>query len=121
MRYTQTGKAVTRMGLAVQRPFANAQGERETDFIDVVVWDKKAENVAQYMRKGRLVAVDGRLQTRNYETPDGQKRKVYEIVADSVDFLDRAKDAPADGEEYENTPASTQAETKTGVGEPVPF
>jgi single-strand DNA-binding protein len=82
--------------LAVDRPFANQQGERETDFIDVVAWRKLAEQVSQHLSKGRLVAVEGRLQIRSYETQDGQKRKVAEVVADGVRFLDRkATGAPA--------------------------
>ena len=77
--------------LAVDRPFQNQQGNRETDFIDVVAWRKTAEQVSQYLTKSRMVAVEGRLQIRSYETQDGQKRKVAEVVADGVRFLDRAK------------------------------
>ena len=97
MRYTPNGVATVKIGLAVNRSFTNAQGERETDFIDVVAWRKQAETVAQYLKKGRLIAVDGRLQTRTYEAQDGQKRKVYEVVADQVRFLDSAKDGQHDG------------------------
>lgn len=89
LRYTPNGVPVAQFPLAVGRPFANAQGQRETDFFDIVVWRKQAELVANHLGKGRLVAIQGMLQTRSYDTPEGQRRKVYEIVADRVTFLDR--------------------------------
>lgn len=89
LRYTPSGVPVAGFALAVDRPFTNAQGQRETDFFDIVVWRKQAELAAAHLLKGRLVAVQGRLQSRSYETQDGQRRKVYEIVADRVAFLDR--------------------------------
>ncbi len=92
VRYTQSGKAVTTFDLAVDRSVANAQGQRETDFIPIVTWGKLAETCGNYLNKGRLVAVDGRLQIRSYETQDGQKRRVAEVVADGVRFLDRGKE-----------------------------
>ncbi|MDR7542797.1 MAG: single-stranded DNA-binding protein [Armatimonadota bacterium] len=96
LRYVPSGHPVASFTLAVDRPFANQQGERETDFIDIVAWRKLAEQVSQHLSKGRLVAVEGRLQIRSYETQDGQKRKVAEVVADGVRFLDRkATGAPA--------------------------
>ena len=88
LRYTQSGVAVGRFTLAVDRPFTNQQGERETDFIDVVVWRNQAENCANYLKKGFLAAVEGRLQIRSYETQDGQRRRVAEVVADRVEFLE---------------------------------
>lgn len=89
LRYVPSGQPVASFSLAVDRPFANQQGERETDFIDIVAWRRLAEQVSQHLSKGRLVAVEGRLQIRSYETQDGQKRKVAEVVADGVRFLDR--------------------------------
>lgn len=97
LRYTPGGKAVATLRLAVDRGTNNAQGEKETDFIDVVVWEKQAENVANYLQKGRLVAVTGRLQIRQYETQEGQKREKAEVVAGNVRFLDRG-DQPAGGQ-----------------------
>jgi single-strand DNA-binding protein len=97
LRYTPSGAAVASFTLAVDRPFTNQQGERETDFIDIVCWRQLAEQVANHLSKGRLVAVEGRLQIRSYETQDGQRRKVAEIVANTVRFLDsprRAGSAP---------------------------
>jgi len=87
LRYTQSGTAVANFRIAVDRPFSNQQGERETDFIDVVAWRKLAETIANNLNKGRLVGVDGRLQVREYEH-DGQRRRTAEVVADSVEFLD---------------------------------
>lgn len=92
VRYTQSGKAVTTFDIAVDRSVANAQGQRETDFIPIVTWGKLAETCGNYLNKGRLVAVDGRMQIRSYETQDGQKRRVAEVVADGVRFLDRGKE-----------------------------
>jgi single-strand DNA-binding protein len=98
LRYVPSGQPVAQFTLAVDRPFTNQQGERDTDFIDIVAWRKLAEQVSQHLSKGRLVAVEGRLQIRSYETQDGQKRRVAEVVADGVRFLDRkATGTPAGG------------------------
>ena len=91
LRYTPSGTAVCSFSLAVDRPFTNQQGQREADFIDIVVWRQEAERVAQHLRKGRLTAVQGRLQIRSYETQEGQRRKAAEVVADRVRFLDRPR------------------------------
>ncbi len=95
LRYTPSGTAVTNFDLAVDRPTPNAQGEREADFIRIIAWQKQAELCANYLKKGRLVAVEGRLQIRSYETQDGQKRRVAEVVASHVQFLDRGRDDSA--------------------------
>lgn len=91
LRYTRNGLPVGRFTLAVDRPFTTQDGERETDFIDIVVWRKQAENCAQFLGKGRLVAVEGRLQIRSYDDQNGIRRKAAEVVADQVKFLDRAE------------------------------
>ena len=91
-KYTTAGKAVTTFTLAVDRQFTNQQGEREADYIPIITWQKLAETCANHLSKGRLVAVEGRLQIRTYDAQDGQKRKVAEVVANSVQFLDRAKE-----------------------------
>ncbi|WP_182200337.1 single-stranded DNA-binding protein [Paraliobacillus salinarum] len=88
LRYTANGVAVANFTLAVNRPFSNQQGEREADFINCVVWRRPAENLANFMNKGSLVGVDGRVQTRNFEGQDGKRVYVTEIVADSVQFLE---------------------------------
>lgn len=88
MRYTPAGDAVTNFTLAVNRNFTNAQGEREADFIRVTVWRKQAENTANFVRKGHLTGVEGRIQTGSYEGEDGKRVYTTEIVADSVQFLE---------------------------------
>lgn len=97
LRYTQTGVPVTNFRIAVDRPFMNQQGERETDFFTVVTWRKLAEVCAHNLGKGRLVAVEGRLQTRSYQAQDGGTRWITEVVADNVRFLDWPKDGPSEG------------------------
>lgn len=86
LRYTPNGTAVAKFTLAINRKF----NKEETDFIDIVTWRGLAENCANYLGKGRLAAVEGRLQIRTYETQEGQKRKVAEVIADDVRFLDKA-------------------------------
>ncbi|WP_077616648.1 single-stranded DNA-binding protein [Caenibacillus caldisaponilyticus] len=88
LRYTPSGVAVANFTIAVNRPFTNQEGEREADFIQVVVWRRQAENTANFVRKGSLVGVDGRLQTRSYENNEGRRVYVTEVVADSVQFLE---------------------------------
>jgi len=90
LRYTNSGTAVATFTLAVDRIRPNQAGERETDFIKIVVWQKQAELCAQYLHKGRLAAVDGRLQVRSFDNRDGQRVWMTEVVAESVRFLDRA-------------------------------
>jgi single-strand DNA-binding protein len=89
LRYTPNGVAVATFTLAVDRFRTNAQGERETDFIPIVVWQKQAENCANYIGKGSLCAVDGRIQVRTYDGKDGVRRWMTEVVADNVRFLDK--------------------------------
>lgn len=88
LRYTPSGVAVATFTLAVNRSFTNQQGDREADFINCVVWRKPAENVANFLKKGSLAGVDGRIQTRNYEGQDGKRVYVTEVVAESVQFLE---------------------------------
>lgn len=88
LRYTNNGTAVTTFTLAVERPFTNSSGEKETDFLNIVVWRQLAETCANYLKKGRLCAVDGRIQTRSYDNQEGRKVYVTEILAESVRFLE---------------------------------
>lgn len=88
MRVSQSNIAVTNLNLAVNRPFASKDGEQSADFISCVTFRKQAENVNQYLKKGNLCGIDGRIQTRNYENKDGQRVYVTEVVADSVQFLE---------------------------------
>lgn len=88
LRYTSTGTAVGTFSLAVNRQFTNQAGEREADFINCVIWRKSAENFANFTRKGALVGITGRIQTRNYEGNDGKRVYVTEIVADNFTLLE---------------------------------
>lgn len=92
LKYTQSGVAVATFTLAVNRQFRTQAGQREADFINCVIWRKSAENLVNYTHKGRLVGVDGRLQTRNYENQQGQRVYVTEVVVDSFSLLDSRQD-----------------------------
>lgn len=95
LRYTTSGAAVGTFSLAVNRQFTNANGERETDFINAVIWRKSAENFAQFTSKGSLVAIEGRLQTRNYENQQGQRVYVTEVVVDNFSLLESRAESEA--------------------------
>lgn len=88
LRYTGSNLPYARFSVAVNRTFSNAQGQRETDFINVIVWRKQAENVCNFLDKGSLVSVEGRIQTGSYDDKDGNKRYTMDVVADSVQFLE---------------------------------
>ena len=88
LRYTSNGTAVGTFTLAVDRQFKNAQGEKETDFVNVVIWKKSAEALANYTRKGSLIGITGRIQTRNYENQQGQRVYVTEVVVNQFHLLD---------------------------------
>lgn len=87
LRYTGSNIPVATFSLAVNRTYTNQAGEREADFINIVVWRKQAENVKNYLAQGSQVAIDGRIQTRTYDGEDGKKRYVTEVIADNVEFL----------------------------------
>ncbi len=89
LRYTPGGLPVATLRIAVNRNFTNQQGEIDTDYFNVVVWRNQAEKCAEYLSKGRQIAVTGRLQSRSWEGNDGQKRSTIEVVADRVVFLGR--------------------------------
>jgi single-strand DNA-binding protein len=88
MRYSGNGTAIANFNLAVNRPFKNANGEQEADFINIVQFGKGAELTAQYVKKGNQIGLTGRIQTRNYENKEGQRVYVTEVVADQVAFLE---------------------------------
>lgn len=89
LKYTSNGVAVANFTLAVNRKFANAEGEREADFINVVIWRQPAETLANYTEKGSLIGVEGTIQTRSYENAEGERRYVTEVVANSFTFLEK--------------------------------
>ena len=114
LRYTPNGVAVANFTVAVNRPFKNQQGEQEADFINCVAWRKQAENLANYMRKGSLVGVDGRIQTRTYENQEGRRVFVTEVLAEHITFLESRNESQTSG----NT---GQFEQQAPQQEPNPF
>ena len=115
LKYTEQGIAHVRFSIAVDG-YKNQNGEKNTTFIKIHAWRKTAENVAQYMRKGRLVAIQGELQISSYTDGNGVRREGHEIVANDVRFMDRARDGQE--EESAGAPPASQPET---ADEPVPF
>lgn len=89
LRYTPQNQAVATFNLAVNRNFKNQSGEREADFINVVIWRQQAENLANWTKKGSLIGITGRIQTRSYENQQGQRVYVTEVVADSFQILEK--------------------------------
>ncbi len=87
LRATPNGYTVANFGIAVNRIRANKQGEKEADFFTIITWNKLADICGQYLKKGSPVAIEGRLQSRSWETSEGQKRSTVEVVADNVQFL----------------------------------
>lgn len=119
LRYTPSGVAVGNFTLAVNRPFTNQQGEREADFINCVSFKKVAENLANYQKKGNLIGVDGRIQTRSYDGQDGKRVYITEIVAEQVQFLEFNKN---EGNNTQNNQSVSQGQKQAnleGYGEPV--
>nr|DAN03972.1 MAG TPA: Single strand binding protein [Caudoviricetes sp.] len=114
VKYTQSGKCVASFTLAVDRPFKGQNGEKETDFINVVTWGKTAELVGNSCIKGHRLLVDGRLQIRSYEAKDGTKRWVAEVIANGVEFIERKASGAA--------PAETGGKSEMeAFGQAVPF
>jgi single-strand DNA-binding protein len=91
VKNTTTGKAVATFTLAVDRRFKNKDGQKEADFVPIVVWGKQAEFAGQYLSKGSQIGVSGRLQVRSYDAQDGQRRYVTEVVADEINFLSSSR------------------------------
>ena len=94
LKHTSSGVAVANFTIAVNRPFTNQQGENEADFINCVVWRKAAENLATYQKKGNLIGVDGRIQTRSFENQEGKRIFVTEVVAENIQFLEPKSSKP---------------------------
>lgn len=92
LRTTPNNRSVCQFTIAVNRTYTNEEGKREADFINCVVWDKQAENLAMYQKKGNQIAVDGRIQTRNYDDNSGKKVYVTEVLVNNISYLDTKKD-----------------------------
>jgi len=121
LRYTPSGTARTRFSIAINRQYKNASGQlqEETTFVPIVTWGSQAENCANYLSKGRSVAVEGRLRIDSFENAEGERKKVVEVVASSVQFLGgapRSGDAPA---KAATPPSDSKPEASTT--EEVPF
>ena len=121
IRYTQTGKAVCDFSLAVDRPFTSNSGEREADFINIVVWNKIAENAAKYLAKGRQCAVEGRLQISSYEGNDSVRKYRTDVVASSVEFLGSKQKSRSDYDEPSDYDSSNKNGSDVFAGEEVFF
>lgn len=121
LRYTPNGVAVANFTLAVNRNFKNDNGEQQADFIQVQIWRKPAENVANYLSKGSLAGVDGRIQTRNYEGSDGKRVYITEVVADSVQFLEPKKDNQQGNQQnnYQSNNQQSQGDPFSNNGQPI--
>lgn len=110
LRYTASGTAVAAFTLAVNRNFTNKNGEREADYVNCVIWRKPAETLANYTRKGTLIGLVGRLQTRNYENQQGQRVYVTEVVVESFQLLESKEVSQQRGVNASNsTPTRQQA------------
>jgi single-strand DNA-binding protein len=121
LRYTTNGAAVASFTLAVNRQFTNSQGEREADFIDCVIWRKAAENFVNFTKKGSLVGIDGRIQTRNYENKQGQRVYVTEVVVDNFSLLESRNANSSDGTNDNSNKAPNYNQSKnsnTNVSDP---
>lgn len=119
MRYTPNGKAVATFTLAFDSGFNAAQGERETSFVRVVTWEKLADRCANYLTKGRMVAIDGKLRIRSYDNQEGQRVNVTEVVAQDVRFLDKGKESG--GSSYGEQGPKTDSFEEMGGFDDIPF
>ena len=120
---TNSGVSVCRFAIAVPRRFQNSEGERETDFINIVVWRGQAENCHKFLKKGSKCAIVGRIQTSSYDGNDGNKRYVTEVVADEVEFIS-TRNGGNDGESFERTtskPSAPVAELEPIDDDSLPF
>ncbi len=123
LRFTPNGTSVANFRMAVNRRWTNREGERmdSTDFFNVVVWGRLAELCSEHISKGSPVAVEGRLQTRSWETEEGQRRSTVEIVAENVQFLGRLGPREKEDVEAIESPPEGESITQEEVGDDIPF
>lgn len=127
LKYTSTGKAVATGTIAVNRRFKNAQGESEADFINIQIWDKAAENLANFTRKGSQVGINGRIQTRNYENKEGQRVYVTEIVVENFTLIEKKSDnaqqqsQPRQTNQRQSDPFASHGEPFSVTADMLPF
>ena len=115
LKYTPANQAVAQFTLAVNRTFKNANGERESDFINCVIWRKSAENFANFVKKGALIGITGRIQTRNYENQQGQRVYITEVIAENFQMLESRNQQQ--GQQQAQLQQATQQQAK----QPDPF
>lgn len=116
MKNTTTGKAVTRFSIAVDRRFKNKDGQKEADFINIVVWGKQAEFAAQYLTKGSQISLSGRLEARSYDAQDGQRRYITEVVADEINFVSSGQKNSTAGYQQTSAPQSDNNNNMSVMG-----
>ncbi len=125
LRTTQTGLPVAKFTVAVDRNYKNASGERDTDFIRCVAWRKQAELIGQYMKKGRMLGIDGSLQSSRYETSSGEKRTSHEVVIDQLQFIGNGKKKDESSQEWSSPPPqpkpANSADPKSPSDDDLPF
>ncbi len=112
LRYTSSEIANATFSIAVDRPYLGQDGERETDFINIVVWRKQAENCSKYITKGSQVAIEGRIQTRTYDDENGNRKYITEVVADNVQFLNTKKSETTEETQSEDPIVDLNIETE---------
>ena len=111
LRHTASGMPVCQINVAISRPVGQGK-EPETDFINVVVWNKQAENVSKYLAKGRQIAIEGRIQTRNYDNNEGKRVYVTEVIASNVEFLGSSNDQPRNTQQFNDNPFDTDVSSQ---------
>lgn len=123
IRYTQSGAGVTNFNLATSENWTDREGQKQerTEWHRVVVWGKMAEVCSQYLQKGRQVYVEGRLQTRQWDDKDGNKRYTTEVVANTVQFLDKAGSAQESSDQSMGAPIPAPSNDNAGMDEDIPF
>ena len=122
LRTTQKGTATATFTLAIDRRFKSQSGEKETDFISCVIWDKQAENAAKYVGKGSQVGVVGRIQTRSYEAKDGHKVYVTEVVVEEIEFMGGGKtERGSQRSEYDQSPVEDDFQPLEDDDDDLPF
>ena len=120
LRSTPNGVSVCTFSIGVSRRFQNQNGERETDFFNIVVWRKQGENAAKYLRKGSQVGIAGQIQTRSYDGKDGTKKYITEIIAEEVQFL-RSSNNSQGGNSYDAPDSSNDGSQMLEINEDMPF
>ncbi len=121
LRYTPAGHAVSNFRVAINRPYKNEQGEQETDFLSMVAWRKQAENIANYMKKGSLVGIDGKIQTRTFEDKDNKTIYVTEVLAESIQFLESRNSSGNTNSSNQQSYQQNNQQSQPQAQQPNPF